>query len=146
MAGTLCTQTTSAAFSTGTGANKTILSLSAHAQVAAVVRRASISFDGNSPTANKILVQILRGVTGGTSTARLPTNVNASDSETPQATGAENYTVEPSGGTVVFEELVHPQGGYTAPESIKVKKGETLAIRVNAPAAVNCRARFVFEE
>lgn len=146
MAGTQCTLTTSAAFTTGSGVNKTILSLAAPANTALVVSRASISFDGNSPTANKILVQILRGVSGGTSTARNPTNVNASDAETPQSSGAENYSGEPSGGTVIFEELVHPQAGYTAPEKIKVKKGETLAFRVNAPAAVNCRARFLYEE
>lgn len=146
MAGTKGTLTTSAAFSTGTAVNKSILQLSAPASVAVVVSRASISFDGNSPTANKILVQILRSMTGGTATSRSVDKINASDSESLTSTGKENFSVEPSSGTVVFEELVHPQGGYTAPESIKIKAGETLTFRVNAPAAVNCRARFIFEE
>ncbi|RJP21680.1 MAG: hypothetical protein C4529_07065 [Deltaproteobacteria bacterium] len=137
--------TTSAAISTGT-ALKSILQLVAPAGVALVAKRASISFDGNSPTANKILVQIFRSMTGGTFTARTPAKINASDAESLAATGGENATVEPSGGTVVFEELVHPQGGYTAPEEIKIKAGETLTIRTTAPAAVNCRARIIFEE
>ena len=146
MAGTKGTLTTSAAISTGSGANKTILQHTSPASIATVVKRASISFDGNSPTANKILVQIVRSATSGTATGRNPSKVNASDSETLQSTGKENFTVEPSGGTVVFEELVHPQGGYTAPEEIKVKSGETLGFVVNAPAAVNCRARFLYDE
>jgi hypothetical protein len=145
MAGTRGTLTTSAAISTGT-TTKTILQHTSPASVATVVKRASISFDGNSPTANKILVQLVRSATGGTGTSRNPVKVNASDSETIQSTGRENFSSEPSGGTVVFEELVHPQGGYTAPEEIKVKAGETLGFVVLAPAAVNCRARFLFEE
>lgn len=146
MAGTIGTLTTSAAFSTGSGSAKTILQHASPANVATVVRRASISFDGNSPTANKILVQIVRSATSGTGTSRAPTKVNASDAETLQSTGRENFSGEPTGGVVVFEELVHPQGGYTAPEQIKVRAGETLGFVVNAPAAVNCRARFVFDE
>jgi hypothetical protein len=145
MAGTKGTLTTSSAISTGT-TTKTILQHTSPASVATVVKRASISFDGNSPTANKILVQLVRSATGGTGTSRNPVKVNASDSETIQSTGKENFSVEPSGGTVVFEELVHPQGGYTAPEEIKVKAGETLGFVVLAPAAVNCRARFLFDE
>lgn len=145
MAGINATLTTSAAISTGTS-NKTILALTAPANTPVVVRRTSISFDGNSPTANKILVQVLRTASGGSgSTSRSPTKINASDSESPQASGAEGFS-SPHSGTVVFEELVHPQGGYTAPETIKIKAGETLAINVTAPAAVNCRARMVFEE
>ena len=145
MAGTKGTLTTSAALTTGT-TTKTILQHASPASVATVVKRASISFDGNSPTANKILVQLVRSATGGTGTSRSPAKVNASDSETIQSTGKENFSGEPSGGTVVFEELVHPQGGYTAPEEIKVKAGETLGFVVLAPAAVNCRARFIFDE
>jgi hypothetical protein len=145
MAGTNGTLTTSASISTGTTL-KTILQHTSPANVATIVTRASISFAGNSPTADKILVQVVRSATSGTGTSRTPTKVNASDSETLQSTGRENFTVEPTSPVVVFEELVHPQGGYTAPERIKVKAGETLGFQVTAPAAVNCRARFVFEE
>jgi len=145
MAGTRGTLTTSAGFSTGT-TTKSILQLVAPANTALVCNRASISFDGTSSSANKILVQILRSMTGGTGTVRNPVKINASDSETLQATGVENFSAEPSGGTVVFEELIHPQTGYTSPEAIKVKAGETLTMRVLAPASVPCRARFNFEE
>lgn len=146
MAGIKATLTTSADVSTGTS-NKTILALTAPANTPLVVSRASISFNGNSPTAAKILVQILRTASGGSgSSSRSPAKINASDSESPQASGAENFASGPHSGTVVFEEYVHPQGGYTTPESIKIKAGETLAINTTAAAAVNCRARFVFEE
>lgn len=145
MAGTNGSLTTSASLTTGTTL-KTILQLAAPAATALVVRRASISFDGNSPTANKILVQLWRSMTSGTGTSRTPDKVNASDSEALVATGRENFSAEPTGGAVVFEELVHPQGGYTMPEQIKIKSGETLSFRVLAPVAVNCRARILFEE
>lgn len=145
MAGTRGALTTSSSIATGT-ATKTILQLSAPSGVAVVVNRASISFNGTSPTADKILVQLVRSATGGTGTARNPVKINASDSDSLSTTGKENFTVEPSGGVVVFEELVHPQGGYTTPEPIKVKAGETLAWVVTAPASVPCRARMNFEE
>jgi hypothetical protein len=145
MAGIKATLTTSAAITTGT-TNKTILALTAPANTPLVVSKISISFDGNSPTASKILTQVLRTASGGSgSAARTPIKIDASDSESPQASGAEAFSTAHS-GSVVFEELIHPQGGYTAPEKIKIKAGETLAINVTAPAAVNCRARFIFEE
>lgn len=145
MAGTKATLTTSAAHSTGT-TEKTILSLTAPANIALVVKRASISFGGNSPTANKIAVKLIRTASGGAgSTSRSPTKVNASDSETLQSSGAENYSTTMT-GTTIFDEMVHPQGGYTAPEEIKIKAGETLAWVVTAPADTTCRARFVYEE
>lgn len=147
MAGTRGT-VVSGSVATGTS-NKTILSLTAPANTALLLNTASISFDGVSPTAGKILVQLLRTASGGSgSSSASPTKMNASDSESIQATGAKDFASGAHSGTVVFEELVHPQGGYTAPlpAGFKVKAGETICFNVTAPAGVNARARFVFEE
>lgn len=147
MAGIRAACITAAAVATST-ANKTILALTAPANTPILVDRISISFAGVSPTADKILVQVLRTASGGAgSTANNPTKINASDSESPQSTGARDFGAgTPHTGTVIFEELVHPQGGYTAPEKVKVKAGETICINVTAVASVNCRARMNFEE
>jgi len=136
----------SGSVATGTS-NKTILSITAPANQRLVIDRASISFAGVSPTADKILVQILRSATGGSGSSGVTVQkVNASDAESVQATAAKDYSGGPMSGTAIFEELVHPQSGYTAPEKIIVKGGETLAINVTAVAGVNCRARFNGEE
>lgn len=145
MAGTLGSLTTSTPISTTTSA-KTILQLTASANIAAVVKRLQIAFAGTNPTADKIRVRILRSATGGSATSRTPAKLNASDSETLQATGKENFTAEPTGGTSIFDTYVHPQGSYEVPRAIKVKAGETLGIEVTAVAAVNCIASIDFEE
>lgn len=137
--------TTSADISTGTSA-KTILQLTAPGSVRVAVTRASISFRGNSPTADKILVQLVRSASGGTSTNRNPVKMDASDSGSVATTGKENFSVEPTGGSVVFEDVIHPQGSVHVTEEIVVKEGETLGWVTTAPAAVNCRARFALEE
>lgn len=148
MAGTRGT-INSGSVSTGSLSKKTILTLTASANVALIADLVSISFDGVSPTAGKILVEIERTASGGaSSTNNPPVKVNASDSETLQATGARSYGTAAT-GTVVASELVHPQSGYTMPISaggMKIKAGETIAINVTAPAAVNACARINFWE
>jgi hypothetical protein len=146
MARTYGTLTTSGDISTGTAA-KTILQITAPANTKIAVQKGNISFRGNSPTADKILVQLVRSATGGSgATTRNPAKIDATDSTSIQSTGKEGYTAEPSSGTVVYEDVIHPQGSLNLPEEIIVKPGETLAWVTNAPASVNCRARFKFEE
>lgn len=148
MAGTRGT-INSGSVATGSLSKKTLLTLTASANVALVVDLVSISFDGVSPTAGKILVEVERSATGGaSSTNNPPIKVNASDSETLQATGARSYGTAAS-GTVVASEYVHPQAGYTMPISaggMKIKAGEQIAVSVTAPAAVNACVRMNFWE
>lgn len=135
----------SGSVATGTS-NKTILAITAPANQKVWIDRASISFDGNSPTASKILVQMIRTASGGSgSSAATVQKRDADDAESVQSVGAKDFS-SPHSGTVVFEELVHPQSGYTAPEGLRLKGGETFCINVTAPAGVNCRARFNGEE
>lgn len=144
MAGLIGTAVTNSV-GTGTATTKTILEISAPAGAGLRVQRVSISFDGVSPTAGKALVQIVKGATTGTGTNLTPAKLQGHTGSL-GTTAKENFTVEPSGGTVVFAEQVHTQSGYTAPEEIILNPGETLSVRTNVPAAVNARARMRWEE
>lgn len=144
MAGLEATAVATSGNSTGSSGAKTILQISAPANQGVRVKRVSVSFEGTSPTAGKIKVEVLKGATGGTGT-NLTTQKKHGHGGSVQTTAKENFSGEPTGGTVLFTESVHPQGGYTAPEEFLIVN-ETLGIRVTAPAAVNYNARIVFEE
>lgn len=144
MSALICTAVSSSV-GTGSATTKTILQITAPANTGLRVTRASISFDGTSPTAAKALVELVKGATGGTGT-NLTTLKLQGHTGSVQATAKENFTVEPTGGSVAFTEQVHTQSGYTAPEEIILNPGETLAFRTNVAAAVNARARFRYEE
>ena len=149
MAGTSLSVWNSAAINSGT-ATKTLLELTAHANVAAFVKNGVISFDGTTNTGPKVLVEMVRSKTAATGTAggTVPVvNDNEGDPETAQCTARENFSAEPTGsGVVIYKRLVHPQGDFTLPKRCKVKKGTTLAIRVTVSTAVNCIAGFELEE
>ena len=144
MAGLEATAVATSGNSTGTSA-KTILQIIAPANQGVRVKRLSVSFEGVSPTAGKIKVEVLKGATGGTAT-NLTVQKKHGHGGSVQTTAKENFTAEPGGSPVIlFTESVHPQGGYTAPEEFLIVN-ETLGIRVTAPAGVNYNARIVFEE
>ena len=146
MSGLQATATTS---SVGTGAatTKTVYLVKAPANTGIHVRMFEISFDGTSPTAGKALVQLVKNTTGGTGTGTNMTPVKISGhTGSVQATAKENYTVEPSGGTVIRAYLVHTQSAFTSPEDIVLDPGEELSLRTNVPAAVNCRSQMRWTE
>lgn len=124
----------------GAGVTKTVLMLSAGSTVGVESPRSSISFDGTSPTAGKVLVEWVKGATGGTGSSVTPQKIKGSGSVL--ATARDNFSAEPSGGTVIRSELVHPQSGYTMPEQIDLDPSDTISIRCTAPASVNARASF----
>lgn len=136
---------TSADVSTGTSP-KTILQITAPSGRPIAVQRITLGLRGNSPTADKVLVQVIRSATGGTATNRNPAKIDNTDATTIVSSGKENFTAEPTGGTVIYENAIHPQGSLELTEEIKIAGGETLGIVTNAPAAVNARARIKFEE
>lgn len=134
---------------TGTS-KKTLLQIVAATNQRVLVREISVSFDGTSNTAAPILVQVLRQTTAGTMSALTLQKMNPDDGETLQTTGQHTATAEPTGTDEVLGESVHPQGGYTwqAPfgGEIHVPGGGRLGLAVTAGAAVNAKARMIFEE
>jgi len=134
---------------TGTVA-KTILQVAAPTNQAIVIKEWSVSLDGTSPSAQPVLVELMRQTSAGTMTSLSNVKVPNVGSETIQTTSLHTATSEPSGSTVVAAEHVHPQGGYTSVprfgDEIVVRGGERLGMRVTAPANVDVVGRFVVEE
>ncbi|MGV1048219.1 MAG: hypothetical protein ACOYD4_06820 [Solirubrobacterales bacterium] len=109
----------------------------------------SVSFDGISPTAEPVQVELLRQTTAGTVTGLTPVKRSAG-SETLQATASHTATAEPTAGDVLEAIEVHPQGGYAKVfplgREIEVPGGTRIGIRCTAPATVNVRAVMAWEE
>jgi len=135
--------------STGTSA-KTLLQIVAATNQKVKIDEISVSFDGVSNTATPIKVDVLRQTTAGTMTSL--TGVKDPDDwdETMQTTFQHTATAEPTAGSVLMSEHVHPQQGYTwqAPfgREIHIGGGDRLGIRVTAGASVNALARVAGEE
>jgi hypothetical protein len=134
----------SSSINTGTVV-KTLVQLIAPANQGVRVGRLSVSFGGTSPTASKALVEVVKGATGGTSSA-LTLQKSHGIASGIQATAKENFTVEPSGGTVLAAEEVHPQSGITFNEEWLLSGGENISVRVTLAAGVTSHARMRFEE
>ena len=131
---------------------KTVLAFLAPATFAANWLRYEISFDGATSTAVPAKIELcqLSGATAGTSTAVTVVQV-AGVAITAGFTAATNYTAEPTVLTA-FSTFTLPVYGGTGivpftpgqePDSRAVSQG--FAIRVTAPAAVNCTASAWFE-
>ena len=72
----------------------------------------AVSFDGVSATAEPVTVELCSSTqaTAGTSTSETPAQIRG-PTRTVQASGARNYTAEPTTLTAVKRWLVHPQTG-----------------------------------
>jgi len=134
---------------TGTAA-KTILQLVAAANHRTKLAGWKVSFDGNSPTATPIKVELVRQSTAGTMSALTTVKKSESDDETLQTTAQHTATAEPTSGEVIDTQYIHPQGAwekyYPLGEEEIVKGGNRLGIRVTAPVSVNAIAQMEFEE
>lgn len=110
----------------------------------------SIWFDGVSPTAEPVLVRVLRQTTAGTMTGLTPTKVDDSIADTLLATAQHTATAEPTAGDVLERKEVHPQQGfekiYPAGAELIVGGGDRIGIECTAPATVNCVSEIHFEE
>lgn len=111
-----------------------------------------VSFDGVSSTAEPATVELTSSTQAGagTSTSQTPVQVSGA-TRTVQATGARNYTAEPTTLTVLKRWLVHPQTGIVIQfplgrEPQQNTGSDALGIRVTAPATVNCQAYIEFTE
>lgn len=140
--------------SPGTPVNTTTVAKTIH-QIFAASNHATwidewdISFDGNSPTATPIKVEIVEQDGAGTSSAGTLRKLNDVP-ETPQVTAREAFTGEPATTTVYETHYIHAQSGVIYPyqfhKRYRLKGGNRFAIRVTAPVAVNCVTNIKGEE
>lgn len=109
-----------------------------------------IGFDGTSTTGAQVLVELLKGASGGTATAANPAELDSSQPETVQSTGNKDYSAEPSGGTVFRSQYVHPQGKYIFTPinkaEARIAGGSSISVRVTVSSAVNYAGRIVANE
>ena len=127
---------------TGTVA-KTILQMTAPAQ-GAIVPVQSIAFDGTASADGKILVELVRGTSAGTGTAVTPAARGSNNlASVPAPTGKENFSAEPTGGTVIHRDYAAPYGNYVFPVGeVVLAPSEQLNIRVTSPAGHNATGNF----
>ncbi|GII87052.1 hypothetical protein Ssi03_50420 [Sphaerisporangium siamense] len=131
---------------------KTILNVIAASGGLVKITELSVSFDGTSSTAEPVTVELCASTQAGagTSTSHTPLQVSGA-TRTVSATGARNYSAEPTVLTVRKRWLVHPQGGLLVvqfPLSREPQLAATggWALRCTAPATVNVQAYLEFAE
>lgn len=132
-----------------TTSRRCILTYTAPSGAGVKVKRASMSFNGTSPTGPKVKVEVVKGVSGGTAVQVVPAGQKGrvdGTSGSMAGTASEDYSSNPTGGTQIFAEQVHPQAGYTSPEEFYLDPSETVALFATCATAVTANARFKLEE
>lgn len=131
---------------------KTVLSVINAANQLLWIVEFAISFDGITATAEPVTVELCSStqVTAGTSNALTPVQTYG-PSRAAQATGARNFTAEPTVLTTLKRWLVHPQTGIEMQyplgrEPTQISTSDALCLRLTAPATVNCQGYIEFEE
>lgn len=132
---------------------KTILSVICAANAPIRLIEFSVSFDGTSASAEPCTVELCSSTQAGagTSTSQSPVQTGG-PTRTVQASGARNYTAEPTTLTVLKRWLVHPTAGmiYQAPLGREVEQNTTsdaLCLRVTSPSGTeNVQGYIEFEE
>lgn len=134
----------------GAATAETVLQLVAASNHRVKILRWGIFFDGTSVTAEPVQIRLMRQTSAGTSSANTPVKLDDSLAETLQTTARDTFTAEPTSGDVLEVFEVHPQQGiammYPLGQEVIIGGGDRVGIECTAPAAVNCRAYFVFEE
>jgi hypothetical protein len=148
MAAIFCTaQCTEEALAAATA--ETIIQLVAASNHRIRVLGWGVFFDGTSATGEPVQVRLLRQTSAGTSSALTPV-ANIPITETIQTTALQDFSAEPSASDVLDVIECHPQGGYEKwfppGYEILVAGGARIGIECTAPAIVNVRAKFFFEE
>jgi hypothetical protein len=109
-------------------------------------------FDGIAGTGEPVTVELCYSTQAGAGTTTAHTILQCrGPTRTVQATGARNYTVEPTTLTVWKRWLVHPQTGICIQfplgrEPECVVTADAICLRCTAPAAVNFQGYLEFEE
>lgn len=125
---------------------KSVLGVIAPAAFGIDLTRLRIGFDGVTATDKAVLIELVRFTTDGTGTAGTIAQTSGRVLTTPTAfTTKYNYTVEPTGATVLDRWSLTPQGGIVVydfgndgPDS---DTAQLLVLRCTAPtSAVNVNA------
>jgi hypothetical protein len=138
-----------AEIASGTAA-KTLLQIVAPANQRLAVKGYAVSFDGIAGDAEPVVVDVLRQTTAGTMSALTPAKDDGLGTETIQSTAQHTATAEPTAGSILRSDNIHPQTGvefrFAFDEELLVPGGGRLGLRVTAAANVNAFARFLYEE
>lgn len=121
------------------GNPKTILQVTAPSAAALAIPRIEVAGDGTSGSAAKMLVELVRGASGGEGTSVSPVaHQDNNPAGVSGPTAKENFSTEPTGGTVIYRSVLAPYTAWTLPiGEIVLKPSETLGVRINAGAAVS---------
>ena len=136
---------------------KTAINLIAGATTQPIITEFGVSFDGVSSTAVPELVELCTSTQGaaGTSTAFTPLQIRNWPPAAAICTAGVNYTAEPTTLVVVKHWYVPPTSGMVLqfPLGREIEgiitaatAGKGWALRLTAPAIVNYKAYFEFEE
>lgn len=149
MSGGLWNITTGGAVALSAATAKTVLGAKAHANSGIYLKKWRISFDGVTASAVPVLVEVCYCTFGanppGTNSTSVTPVISSGRSTTVGWTAAKTWTTEPTTITVLEETLLTPNGGvilydYPLQDEPDTALGEGLALRITAPAIVNCRA------
>lgn len=128
---------------------KTVIQLVAPANHRVKILGWGVFFDGVNTAAEPVQVAVVRQSTAGTMTSLSPVQVQPV-SETIQTLAWHTATAEPTAGDTIDAVECHPQQGYEVKfpmgQEVIVAGSGRLGITCTAPAAVNVRAKFIFEE
>lgn len=125
----------SAVVASGTSA-KTIYQYTAPANTGAEVKKISVTGDATSTTVAKGTIEVVKGATGGTATTDTPLKLHG-HTGTVQGGGKRNFTVEPTGGTVVDTIQMNPYSGHAFGQEFLLNPGETIGFRATFGTSVN---------
>jgi hypothetical protein len=128
---------------------KTVLQLAGPPNHRVKILGWGVYFDGTSSTAVPVAARVLRQSTAGTMTGLTPTKTIPA-AETILTAAQHTASAEPTAGDQVDMALVPPTTGYEVKfpfgQEIYMEGGGRLGIEITAPAIVNVKAKFFFEE
>jgi|SRR5262245_29096439 len=133
---------------------KTVLQLvSPNANMLEVLQELLVTFDGTSNTAEPVNIQVLRKTAAATVTAqaRAKTKDTSTALVTDSANTGYNASAEGTDGAVLALFHIHPQAGTIYPfplpdGEIEVAGSGIIAVKITAPANVNCLVTLFGEE
>jgi hypothetical protein len=143
--------TNRAAVALAAAATKTVLSVTAPANVQVAIKSATITFDSANAGQQAVIVEIVRydATTAGTSSTVSNPSKKRTGSLAVQTVVKSNYTVEPTVAEIIEGFQINPSAGLQQPlpinEEIEVRNGEILGIRCTTPAGVTCNAYAAME-
>lgn len=133
---------------------KSILGVKSHANSGTDLQKVVVGFDGVTPSAVPVLVELCYATFATNAPGTNSTSVTPAQKYgrvlAVGATAGKTWTAEPTVLTVLEEELLTPNGGlviwqYPLGNSPDTALGEGFVIRCTAPAAVNVRATIEWE-